>query len=166
MPGATYDFNEREIPDDFLNYSMFYPLAAFDASAAMLDPLFHDPSTHYEPFSLPSLQERVSHATSRQIGTDLTPFPQAGQHMVLDGPYDFHDLYSLPEKPEAEVVQRSYAKAPRRCNFCKKEFRRPGALNDHLNTHTGERPHICPYCPASFAAKSNLSRHKKTQHSD
>ncbi|KAF8603672.1 hypothetical protein BDV93DRAFT_523138 [Ceratobasidium sp. AG-I] len=52
----------------------------------------------------------------------------------------------------------------RRCPECNKVFRRPSSLEDHLNVHSGNKPHVCPYerCKTGFATKSNMKRHFTT----
>ncbi|KAI8967539.1 hypothetical protein BDF20DRAFT_899845, partial [Mycotypha africana] len=47
------------------------------------------------------------------------------------------------------------------CNQCSKYFSRPSALQTHIYTHTGEKPHKCdiPGCGRRFAVISNLRRH-------
>ncbi|CAE6460424.1 unnamed protein product [Rhizoctonia solani] len=49
----------------------------------------------------------------------------------------------------------------RRCPICNKMFRRPSSLDDHLNVHSGDKPHTCPFtgCNTGFATKSNMKRH-------
>ncbi|CAE6519921.1 unnamed protein product, partial [Rhizoctonia solani] len=49
----------------------------------------------------------------------------------------------------------------RRCPICNKMFRRPSSLEDHLNVHSGDKPHTCPFkgCNTGFATKSNMKRH-------
>ena len=51
------------------------------------------------------------------------------------------------------------------CNFCDKRFEANCWLQNHLLTHSGEKPHVCELCHKSFALKSNLLQHQKT-HTD
>ncbi|KAG9080580.1 hypothetical protein FRC06_006396 [Ceratobasidium sp. 370] len=69
-------------------------------------------------------------------------------------------------KEETKVIQQdrnpiSDKLDRRRCRHCQKVFRRPSSLEDHLNVHTGAKPHKCPFerCHTGFATKSNMKRH-------
>lgn len=46
------------------------------------------------------------------------------------------------------------------CQICGKQFYRSWKLQDHIRTHTGERPYGCKKCDKSFASKSGLASHK------
>ncbi|PFH53788.1 hypothetical protein AMATHDRAFT_130967, partial [Amanita thiersii Skay4041] len=49
------------------------------------------------------------------------------------------------------------------CTYCGKGFNRPSSLKIHLNSHTGEKPFICPVenCGRSFSVLSNMRRHTR-----
>ncbi|KAF7306096.1 hypothetical protein HMN09_00764700 [Mycena chlorophos] len=49
------------------------------------------------------------------------------------------------------------------CTYCGKGFTRPSSLKIHLNSHTGEKPFVCPVdgCGRSFSVLSNMRRHAR-----
>jgi len=50
------------------------------------------------------------------------------------------------------------------CPYCGKVCDRPSTLKTHINSHTGERPHVCyqPGCGRQFTVLSNMYRHAKS----
>ncbi|KAJ7111876.1 kinase-like domain-containing protein [Mycena epipterygia] len=49
------------------------------------------------------------------------------------------------------------------CSYCGKGFSRPSSLKIHLNSHTGEKPFICPFegCGRGFTVLINMRRHSR-----
>ena len=58
-------------------------------------------------------------------------------------------------------------KNDRRCELCKNHFPTPSRLADHMRSHTGEKPFVCPYagCGSRFSRRDNLTAHLRTNHS-
>ncbi|XP_052746007.1 zinc finger protein 878 [Bicyclus anynana] len=50
------------------------------------------------------------------------------------------------------------------CHHCGKGFPTNLQLESHIRTHTGERPFMCEYCPATFSQQSNLYKHHRQVH--
>ncbi|XP_002134598.3 zinc finger protein 865 [Drosophila pseudoobscura] len=50
------------------------------------------------------------------------------------------------------------------CMFCEKSFKMRRYLEEHVATHTGDRPIACPYCEMAFRCRSNMYTHVKSKH--
>ncbi|CAE6507698.1 unnamed protein product [Rhizoctonia solani] len=73
------------------------------------------------------------------------------------------DSISMQQKVpgKAQPGKKQRGQEHRRCPYCLKVFRRPCALVEHINTHTGAKPHACPFvdCNTGFATRQNMRRH-------
>jgi len=50
-----------------------------------------------------------------------------------------------------------------KCSKCSKAFRHPFGLQQHMFTHTGERPHKCSQCAKAFYSANDLKRYLISQ---
>ncbi|KAJ7647101.1 hypothetical protein FB45DRAFT_188943 [Roridomyces roridus] len=66
--------------------------------------------------------------------------------------------YALPDASSVAGGPFKYE-----CSYCGKGFSRPSSLKIHLNSHTGEKPFVCPVegCGRSFSVLSNMRRHAR-----
>nr|XP_027228094.1 zinc finger protein 568-like [Penaeus vannamei] len=46
-----------------------------------------------------------------------------------------------------------------RCPYCSYASAMKTNLNNHIRTHTGEKPFLCPHCPLRFSQKGSLQTH-------
>lgn len=67
---------------------------------------------------------------------------------------DFYDTTKRSIKRKRRVQKKNF-----QCEVCKKMFKSRNHLNDHVRTHTGEKPYICEICNKSFSQKTNLKTH-------
>ncbi|NXE42057.1 ZN652 protein, partial [Ptilorrhoa leucosticta] len=48
------------------------------------------------------------------------------------------------------------------CQWCGKDFNMKQYFDEHMKTHTGEKPYICEICGKSFTSRPNMKRHRRT----
>ena len=51
-----------------------------------------------------------------------------------------------------------------KCEFCGKGFISKTQLKEHINIHTGEKPHLCRFCGAAFSASGTKHNHERLVH--
>ncbi|KAM4737182.1 zinc finger protein 341 [Anableps anableps] len=75
----------------------------------------------------------------------------------------------IPKQPRSSKKNADGAtdhlkgKAPKlKCNFCDKFFSKNFDLQQHIRSHTGEKPFQCIVCGRAFAQKSNVKKHMQT----
>jgi uncharacterized Zn-finger protein len=49
-----------------------------------------------------------------------------------------------------------------KCQYCEKSFAKNFDLQQHIRSHTGEKPFQCIVCGRAFAQKSNVKKHMQT----
>ena len=63
-----------------------------------------------------------------------------------------------------ETIAKSSDPERFKCKYCGRIYNQKAYLKDHINTHTGERPHICNYCGKGFASSGNKYAHIRQNH--
>ncbi len=60
---------------------------------------------------------------------------------------------------DENVAKKPEIKSRHPCTVCSKVFNTPGKLNQHMFSHTGEKPFVCSHCSKAFSSKFKLVRH-------
>uniref|UniRef100_A0A7N6B2D5 C2H2-type domain-containing protein n=1 Tax=Anabas testudineus TaxID=64144 RepID=A0A7N6B2D5_ANATE len=126
------------------------------ASQAPAHPLPSGPPTQ-QPLSS---QVPASHSNSVVQVYSTLP------HMAGGGGAEIHTLGLQPfhsvqvSKVWPEQLKRKGSKL--KCNFCDKTFTKNFDLQQHIRSHTGEKPFQCIVCGRAFAQKSNVKKHMQT----
>lgn len=81
---------------------------------------------------------------------------------VQQDPPDIDAQPQLPAEEPKAVTPTTANKFP--CMFCEKSFKMRRYLEEHIATHTGDRPIACPYCEMAFRCRSNMYTHVKSKH--
>ncbi|XP_031422645.1 zinc finger protein 341 isoform X2 [Clupea harengus] len=64
------------------------------------------------------------------------------------------------KKDQEEQVKEKIQRL--KCDFCEKVFTKKFDLQQHIRSHTGEKPFQCIVCGRAFAQKSNVKKHMQT----
>ena len=75
------------------------------------------------------------------------------------------NLLLLESSADSGVDALGAASASRKklkCQYCDKMFTKNFDLQQHVRSHTGEKPFQCIVCGRAFAQKSNVKKHMQT----
>ncbi|XP_030243761.1 homeotic protein spalt-major isoform X2 [Drosophila navojoa] len=105
------------------------------------------------PLSIVDYEQDADPDIEQEAGGDDTP----AVYDVKDET-EFHESY-LKVDPKAAAAAHKFP-----CMFCDKSFKMRRYLEEHVATHTGDRPIACAYCNMAFRCRSNMYTHVKTKH--
>ncbi|KAJ3541808.1 hypothetical protein NM688_g6038 [Phlebia brevispora] len=124
------------------------------------EPRSTTPNTNAVPTSASSSASHAQHGSS--LGQDastsysnitVTQHSHAGTTPPAPGQQPHAGGSVLPSEEKKHI-----------CATCGKGFSRASSLMTHYNSHTGEKPFVCPFpgCGSRFSVKSNMLRHYRT----
>eukprot|EP00470_Lotharella_oceanica_P004624 CAMPEP_0170175206 /NCGR_PEP_ID=MMETSP0040_2-20121228/8331_1 /TAXON_ID=641309 /ORGANISM="Lotharella oceanica, Strain CCMP622" /LENGTH=276 /DNA_ID=CAMNT_0010417115 /DNA_START=34 /DNA_END=864 /DNA_ORIENTATION=- len=85
---------------------------------------------------------------SRSIPMQLTHPKEYKHHMATQG----LGIRRQQPAPAAATIP---------CPYCRRLFKRKSNLNQHIRTHTNEKPYTCKNCQRRFAHSSNRNSHQR-----
>lgn len=106
------------------------------------------------PLAITDYEQDPDPDLEQETGGDDTP---AVYDVLVKEETEFHESY-LKVDPKVAAAH----KFP--CMFCDKSFKMRRYLEEHVATHTGDRPIACAYCNMAFRCRSNMYTHVKTKH--
>ncbi|KAH8107917.1 hypothetical protein BXZ70DRAFT_21530 [Cristinia sonorae] len=115
--------------------------------------------------TLPPQYNQYGHSSQAQGSNyPYTPQSSMARHPSLQAPGSSSSGLSQAPDMTSQATANATAQPHRyECTYCGKGFTRPSSLKIHINTHTGEKPYICPFegCGRSFSVQSNMRRHAR-----
>ncbi|CAN6674723.1 hypothetical protein TRVA0_062S00430 [Trichomonascus vanleenenianus] len=123
-------------------------------------------SHHHHPSLSPSATPSVGMLTPTSgpsSAPSTNPPSPAKQPLYFAAPVHSHSeeplptQNSLPKKKPASIKPKKYACQVENCN---KTYNRPCLLDQHMRSHSGERPYKCDICGKNFLRNSHLKTHK------
>ena len=82
---------------------------------------------------------------------------------VNNGDVAVHQRRTKPIAATGQVTSTDEdIKRKLKCQYCNKGFLKNFDLQQHMRSHTGEKPFQCIVCGRAFAQKSNVKKHMQT----
>uniref|UniRef100_A0A8B9JDY0 Zinc finger protein 341 n=1 Tax=Astyanax mexicanus TaxID=7994 RepID=A0A8B9JDY0_ASTMX len=153
--------------------SMDQPMAAMQASTqshlsmpSAASYLQHHPQSHHPlPQSqAPPLSAQVPSSNNNSVVQVYSTLPSMTGNAEVHQCHEYISfLFFLYIVIFGLSVGQVKAKGQKlKCNFCDKVFTKNFDLQQHLRSHTGEKPFQCIVCGRAFAQKSNVKKHMQT----
>ncbi|XP_066970635.1 protein tramtrack, beta isoform-like isoform X29 [Macrobrachium rosenbergii] len=83
---------------------------------------------------------------------------QSGAHQMVESGYEVEGRRGGVPRVHDSTHRRPGKQAWQTCPHCGYADYH-SRMQNHINSHTGNRPYSCPYCSSAFTQKSNLSTH-------
>ncbi|KAG8002900.1 hypothetical protein GBF38_015505, partial [Nibea albiflora] len=113
-----------------------------------------------QPFNTPPVYSPGKQGTKTKICSITTNLTELGDFEKVIIP---KRPRSSKKSPDGATAEQLKGKGPKlKCNFCDKIFSKNFDLQQHIRSHTGEKPFQCIVCGRAFAQKSNVKKHMQT----
>ncbi|XP_060913607.1 zinc finger protein 341 isoform X1 [Labrus mixtus] len=113
-----------------------------------------------QSFTTPPVYSPGKQCTKTKICSITTNLTELGDFEKVIIPKRPRSSKKSPDGANAEQLK---GKGPKlKCNFCDKIFSKNFDLQQHIRSHTGEKPFQCIVCGRAFAQKSNVKKHMQT----
>ena len=106
--------------------------------------------------------ENVENENPLEVQNILKPIHLAGN--TTNGrwkcPYEPKQKHSVI----SHIKSKHFGIRKYKCEECSELLQTQQVLDNHMRTHTGEKPFACPHCDYRAAVKGNVSKHIKSIH--
>ncbi|KAF8518666.1 hypothetical protein BU17DRAFT_90730 [Hysterangium stoloniferum] len=159
--GDPYNFDRmsRALPTDL----RLPPIREHSARSRQNDHRYNRPIAHPEPYSQEPSRGSAANVSRSTAGSRDPIYHVLAPSHGRDQLIAVSESYSKPPGILREhTLPKTYdndSKKKFECHVCGRRIERQSVYNQHMLTHTGERPFECSYCPKAFNSKSNLNRH-------
>ncbi|XP_077982725.1 zinc finger protein 341-like isoform X2 [Glandiceps talaboti] len=122
--------------------------------------------THIIHVQQPAQAAQITQISSAPITKQPSPPKQTQQHHPT--PSSRPNVSVITDVQNAAKRRRNGSQDPSKklgklkCTYCDKTFNKNFDLQQHIRSHTGEKPFQCIVCGRAFAQKSNVKKHMQT----